>query len=168
MAAPKGNRFWEARAKHGRSKIFETPEDLWNAAVEYFDWVEKNPLWEHKVTQYQGVPVSMEVPKMRAMTIAGLCLFLGVNEDYLTQFEARLDLSTDEGKDFSRVIGQIKTIIRNQKLEGAAADLFNANIIARELGLKERTETEHSGVVRVKDVSEMSDEELAKEISKYE
>ena len=168
MAAPKGNRFWEARTKVGRDKIFKTPEDLWKAATEYFEWVEKNPLWEHKVTQYQGVPVSMEVPKMRAMTIAGLCLFLGVNEDYLTQFEARLDLSTDEGKDFSRVIGQIKTIIRNQKLEGAAADLFNANIIARELGLKERTETEHSGVVRVKDVSEMSDEELAKEISKYE
>ena len=168
MAAPKGNQFWKMRSKIGRDKIFKTPDALWEAACEYFEWVESSPLWETKVAQYQGTPVEMPVAKMRAMTIEGLCLFLDVNHKYLYEFEARLDKSTEEGKAFSDIIDKIKTVIRNQKLEGAAADLLNPNIIARELGLKDRTETEHSGVVRVKDVSEMTDEEIERELSKYE
>ena len=32
-----GNQFWKARAKHGRSKIFSSPNQLWKAAIEYFD-----------------------------------------------------------------------------------------------------------------------------------
>lgn len=166
MAAPKGNKFWKARASHGRDKIFKSPNDLWEAACEYFEWVEDNPLWEYKVAQYQGAPVSMEVPKMRAMTIDGLCMFLGVNSVYLNHFEARLDLTTKEGEDFSKVIGEIKTTIRNQKLEGAAADLLNANIIARELGLKDKTETEHSGQMTMnhRDVSDLTDEEIENEL----
>lgn len=165
MAAPKGNKFWEVRAKHGRDKIFKTPEQLWEAACEYFEWVNENPLLEYKVTQHQGVPVSMEVPKMRAMTISGLCLFLHTHEEYLTQFENRLDLSTDEGKDFSRVIRDIREVIYNQKFAGASADLLNANIIARDLGLKDRTETEHKGVIGVRDVSDLTDEELENELN---
>lgn len=28
MAAPKGNQFWMLRSKHGRDKLFATPEAL--------------------------------------------------------------------------------------------------------------------------------------------
>ena len=52
MGAPKGNQFWKARAKHGRDKIFKTPDALWKAACEYFEWVDDNPLEEAIV--YQG------------------------------------------------------------------------------------------------------------------
>ena len=38
MAAPKGNQFWMLRSKHGRDKLFATPEALWEAACEYFQW----------------------------------------------------------------------------------------------------------------------------------
>ncbi len=44
MAAPIGNRFWEQRSSHGRKPIFEDPEQLWEAACEYFEWVTDNPL----------------------------------------------------------------------------------------------------------------------------
>ena len=37
MAAPKGNRFWEVRSKHGRDKILKTPEIMWEAAKQYFE-----------------------------------------------------------------------------------------------------------------------------------
>lgn len=36
MSAPKGNQFWKLRNKHGRSKRFASPEQLWEAACEYF------------------------------------------------------------------------------------------------------------------------------------
>lgn len=138
MAAPKGNQFWRARASHGRKKLFESPEALLEACYEYLEWVETNPLWEFKVAQFQGDPVSMEVPKMRAMTLAGLCLFLNINEQSWRDWR-KVD-------DFKEVVERIDNIIRTQKFEGAAADLFNASIIARDLGLADKTAQEISGV----------------------
>lgn len=129
MAAPKGNQFWKARTKHGRDRIFADAETLWDACCEYFQWVEDNPLWENKVTQFQGVPVDMPVAKMRAMTIGGLCIFLDIDETTWRAWR--------EENDFSTVITRAERIIYNQKFSGAAADLLNANIIARDLGLKD-------------------------------
>lgn len=132
MPAPKGNRFWEARSSHGRKPIFETPDDLWNAAVEYFAWVEDNPLWEDKVTSYQGVNTHEPVAKMRAMTIDGLCIFLDIGKQTWYDYAAR--------KDFSEIATRIESVVRSQKFAGAAADLLNANIIARDLGLADKSE----------------------------
>jgi len=137
MAATKGNQFWKARAKHGRDKIFSTPNQLWNAACEYFQWAEDNPL--QKAIIYQGVVTGQE-DLLRAMTISGLCIFLSVNNDYLTDFKDNLDLDEKQGKDFSRVIKNIYEIIKTQKFEGASAGLLNPNIIARDLGLTDKKE----------------------------
>tara|TARA_R110000851_G_scaffold311511_1_gene471689 strand:- start:1925 stop:2416 length:492 start_codon:yes stop_codon:yes gene_type:complete len=146
MAAPKGNQFWKARASHGRTKLFESADLLLEACHEYFQWVEDNPLWEHKVAQYQGVPVSMEIPKMRAMTIGGLCIFLDVSRDTWTKWKSDVD--------FLLVVASVEEIIRDQKLTGAAADLLNANIIAREIGLVDkREETSKVSIAVAKDMS---------------
>lgn len=143
MAAPKGNRFWEARSKHGRNKIFKTPEIMLEAAFEYFKWAEDNPL--EKAIVYQGA-VSAEPEKlMRAMTVKGLCIFWGVNSDYLTDFIDNLDLEKKQDKEFSRVIKAIREMIDTQKFEGASAGLLNPNIIARDLGLTDKQSNEHSG-----------------------
>lgn len=132
MGAPAGNQFWKARTKHGRDKIFASADLLWDACCEYFQWVEDNPLWENKVAQYQGAVVEMPVAKMRAMTIAGLCLFLDVDRSTWTEWK------TD--KDFFAVVKRVEEVIYSQKFAGAAADLLNANIIARDLGLKDSSE----------------------------
>lgn len=139
MAATKGNKFWEKRAKHGRDKLFETPQLLWEAAVEYFTWCEENPLWESKAFNYQGEIQIAELPKMRAMTLSGLCLFLGCNEAYFRTFKHQ-NPAYEEG--FNTVINQIEKTIYTQKFQGAAADLLNANIIARDLGLKDTSSVE--------------------------
>lgn len=143
MGAPKGNQFWKARAKHGRSKIFSSPNQLWNAACEYFQWVEDNPLKESKLVSFQGKSVTEELPLMRAMTIESLCLFLSVNARYLNEFESNLDMSKRQSKDFSSVIYNIKSIIRTQKFQGASAGLLNPNIIARDLGLIDKQDIDH-------------------------
>lgn len=137
MSAPKGNQFWKARTKHGRDKIFESSELLWDACCEYFQWVEENPLWEVKVAQYQGSVVEMPVPKMRAMTVQGMCLFLGIDRSTWYDWRAK-------GDDFSHIVYRAEEVIYNQKLTGAAADLLNANIISRELGLKDASSHEHT------------------------
>lgn len=134
MPAPKGNRFWEARSSHGRNPKFESPEALWTACCEYFEWVEQNPLWEMKAFAYQGEVTQEPIAKMRAMTIGGMCIFLDVTRQTWGTFRQM------EG--FSDVTTRAEEIIYDQKFSGAAADLLNANIIARELGLKEQSQVE--------------------------
>ena len=129
MAAPKGNQFWKARTKHGRDRLFASSEALWEACCEYFQWVEDNPLWENKVAQFQGGVVDMPVAKMRAMTIGGLCLFLDIDRSTWTEWKSQ--------EDFSAIVTRAEEVIYSQKFAGAAADLLNANIIARDLGLRE-------------------------------
>lgn len=136
MAAPKGNRFWEARTKHGRDKLFASRDALWEACCEYFEWVEENPLWENKVAQFQGGVVDMPVAKMRAMTIGGLCLFLDIDRSTWTAWKS--------DNDFSAIVSRAEEVIYSQKFAGAAADLLNANIIARELGLKDASSHDHT------------------------
>lgn len=134
MAAPKGNRFWEARSSHGRTPKFETPEQLWSACCEYFEWVEEHPLWEMKAFAFQGVVTQEPVAKMRAMTLTGLTLFLDITLETWRMYRARNDLS--------EVTTRAEQVIYDQKFSGAAADLLNANIIARDLGLKEQSQVE--------------------------
>lgn len=142
MAAPTGNQFWKARSSHGRKPIFESPEQLWDAACEYFEWNEANPLWEIKSYQYQGVPVQDQIPKMRAMTEGALCIFLDITTTCWADYKSK--------KDFSQVTTRICEIIRAQKFQGAASEFFNANIIARDLGLADKSEQTGSLVVNIK------------------
>ena len=94
MAAPKGNEFWKLRSKHGRDKIFKTPEIMLVAINEYFKWCEENPLIE---IDFKGKDAKeVELPRMRAFTIHGLCLFLDVNTAYFNHFEAELNVKNNE------------------------------------------------------------------------
>lgn len=133
MAAPKGNRFWEMRSSHGRKPIFHDADELWDAACEYFAWVEDNPLEEEKLFHFQGAVVRDKISKIRAMTVAGMCLFLDISDDAWEDYCKR--------EDFIGVTSRIKKVIYDQKFSGAAADLLNANIIARDLGLGDKVET---------------------------
>ncbi len=133
MAAPVGNQYWRARTKHGRDKLFSTPEILWEACCEYFDWVEQNPLNEYVI--FQGKIAEETIPKIRAMTIQGLCLFLDIDDDTWAEYKKR--------KDFTGIVTRAERIIYQQKFSGAAAGLLNANIIARDLGLADKKE--HTG-----------------------
>ena len=132
MPAPVGNRFWEARSSHGRKPIFAAPGDLWRAAIEYFEWVEANPLHKTKAFAYQGDVTIANVPRMRAMTILGLCVFLDIDRATWAAYR--------ENEGFSAIVARVEDVIRTQKFEGASADLLNPSIIARDLGLADKSE----------------------------
>lgn len=162
MAAPEGNQFWKMRSKHGRDKIFKTPDELWKACCEYFQYIDENPL--HSVEQSRGGRTKsdlevtkdgvkevdtglIELPLLRPYTIKGLCIFLNVTSKYLNNFEESLENMEDKelAEDFLQIITRVKDIIYTQKFEGAAAGLFQQNIIARDLGLVDKQSNEHSG-----------------------
>jgi hypothetical protein len=139
MGAPEGNQFWKLRSKHGRDKLFETPQLMWEAACEYFEWCESNPLIE---VDFKGKDADeVHIPKMRAFTIQGLSLYMDCNSVYFAQFKDSIKEKEDDlSKGFSNVITRIYEIIYTQKFTGAAAGFLNPNIIARDLGLKDQSE----------------------------
>lgn len=136
MGAPKGNEFWKNRSKHGRDKIFSSPEILLEESLKYFQWCIDNPFIE---LDYRGKDAkSVEIPKMRPFTWDGLELFLGI--------ESLREYKTNENyKEFSQVIARIGKIIYEQKFSGAASGFLNPNIIARDLGLKEQSDVTSGG-----------------------
>lgn len=164
MGAPKGNQFWKLRAKHGRDKIFSSPEILWESACEYFEWCENNPLID---IDYKGKDADrVEIYKIQAFNLHGLCLFLGVNTAYFRQFKQSLkntDNDTNDKdleKDFSTVITRIEETIYSQKFVGAAAGLLNQNIIARDLGLVDKKEVETRDLILTPEERERRIKEL--------
>ena len=87
--------------------------------------------------------------------MAGLCIFLGVARNTWTYWK--------KDKDIENMVAQVEEVIRTQKFEGAAADLFNASLIARELGLTDKSSQEitHS-------FGQLSDDELDMRIKALE
>ena len=87
---------------------------------------------------------------MRAMTIQALCFFIDISDNAWADYCNR--------EDFMAITTRIKKVIYSQKLEGAAADMLNANIIARELGLADKIAQETTGTIHV-NTTAMSAEE---------
>lgn len=144
MAARKGNQYWKLRSKHGRNKE-HTPESLLNAAYEYFELVEKTPF---KVVKLFGTGLKDNVPQPRPFTLGGFCLYANICENTFRNYQ--------NDKDFLRVTKEIEQIIYNNKFEGAASGLFNANIIARDLGLADKKEVDVKAEITSKE--EIQDE----------
>jgi hypothetical protein len=105
-----------------------------------------------KAFAYQGVVVQEPVAKMRAMTIGGLCIFLDIDEVTWRRWR--------EVEDFCTVVSRAEQIIYQQKFTGAAADLLNPNIIARDLGLADKQEVKQTGQVVVS--ADMTAQEAAR------
>lgn len=146
MGAPKGNNFWELRSKHGADKLFATPELMWEAACEYFEYCIDNPWVKVEQTKSPGKPFKdlngeitwpdslVEVPTSKPFTLTGLCLYLGCSSGYFRTFKLTAS------KDFLAIVARIEETIFTQQFEGASVGAYNANIIARSLGLADKTE----------------------------
>lgn len=129
------NKFWEARSSHGANPKFEGPEQLYDACLQYFNWNDANPLYEDTVRSFEGSHEHVPVAKMRAMTLIGLCLYIDVSVD-------RWQAWRKERPDLHGVMQWAENCIKKQKFEGASAGLLSHNIIARDLGLVDKMQSQ--------------------------
>lgn len=130
---------WEARSKHGRDRTIVDPLVLREAVLEYFQWVDDNPLYEAKLVSFQGISTLEDVPRKRPYTVGALCLFLGIDRATWGRWRSCKD------EDFRAIVLAADEAIYYQKFEGAAAGFFNPLIISRDLGLRDVTATELTG-----------------------
>lgn len=145
MAAPIGNQFWKLRSRHGMHKLFETPELLWEAACEYFQWCIDNPIIE---VDFRGKDMEqVNIPKARVFTIIGVCNYCGCTEAYFSNFKGVLKGKDDDlSKGFSDIVARIESTIRDNKYMLGCAGVANPAIIMRDLGLREYHDNKNSTV----------------------
>jgi hypothetical protein len=133
-----GKMFDKAVKRLGAPRRYETAEALAADISEYFRDIEDDSLEEEVLFHSNGVVTKEKKKLPRAMTLGTLWLHLGIDRTTWADWRNnRPDLAT--------VITQTEQAIREQKFEGAAAGLFNPNIIARDIGLREMTSTELTG-----------------------
>ena len=151
--------YWEWRAKTGfvgRPKSFAGPKHLWKLACEYFKRIDERPFLKQEqrrspVKIDKRVEISddimdelrnpvVELKTIRPYTWAGLTDYLNEQGHISTlqDYKANRDNRYTE---FVEVIRAINEVMYQQKFEGAASGAFNANIIARDLGLVDKTQT---------------------------
>ncbi len=150
---------WEVSKKSvGQPPCFKSPAEMLNRAYDYFTWCKETPLMESKAFSSQGEVIYGDTVKMRPMTQDGLCVFLNVSVATWHNYKAK--------PEYLEVTKHIESIMREQKFSGAAAGFLNPNIIARDLGLKDSAEIEHSGSVKhdVKQITHTMDAQEATRI----
>lgn len=74
-----------------RPRQYFTPQDFLADVIEYFEWVDDNPLQEEKVFHHQGAIVRTDVGKMRAYTKQGLATYLGIPVSRFDSYKTRQD-----------------------------------------------------------------------------
>lgn len=112
--------------------LFETEQALADGFNRYSDHIENNPLVERTPANYKGKTVMVNVPKPRAMTLQGLCFFLGIR---IADWEKMKD-----DKAFVGIVERIEYAIFDQKFGLGAVGLMNGTMISRDLGLADKQE----------------------------
>lgn len=134
MPAPKGHPLWGNPLK---PKKYATPEELWDAAVEYFDYCDENPWYKSEAIKGGDLAGSLvEVPTQRPYTFQGLCNFLNITYQTFSNYEKAKGYET-----YFEICTHIRAIIEQNQLEGATVGAYNHAIIARLLGLAENVNT---------------------------
>lgn len=155
-------RFWEARNKF--NGLFSDGAELREACLQYFEWVDENPLYEEKVFNNSYGTERAEVAKMRVMTVRGLCLFLGVSHACWYDKWMKDDR-------YKEVCGWAEDVILQYKVEGAAAGLLTPSFIGKEIGLVDQVQNKvvgagEKGEIPVKhehslDLTNLTEDQLA-------
>lgn len=123
MARPKG------------TKYIETPEKMWELFTKYVKNESENPMFKVEYVGKEGERVN--TPLQVPITFEGFQCYvadLGIIND-LGDYASN---KNESYSDYSTIITRIRNNCFSQNFKGAAVGLFNANIIAKKLGLADK------------------------------
>jgi len=132
-----------------KPKRFKTPEDLWEEFCNYMEYCENNPWTKYESTKQGIVPVPVGKP----LTFTGFASFVGLTTQGLMNYGEM------EGREaYFEIYARIRDIIDNHQFEGAAVGVYNHSLIARRLGLVDKTD--NTTKIEVTDYSKIPEEEI--------
>lgn len=139
MAAPKNNQYYLKRIVSGRPPKY-TPKQWAEKMMDYLDYMDGHT-WDKQEAIKSGDKVGtlISVPTKTPLTIQGFCNFAGVSSELYARYKS------DKGfEDYHGITTYMDGIIKQNQLEGSMVGAYNPNIVARLLGLAEKTETDHT------------------------
>ena len=133
--------YWEWRKNTGRPKKIATPEILWDHACDYFQMRDESPWLAHDVIRGgESAGRDIHIEKLEPYTWAGLDDYL-FEKDVIAKLEDYKANKDGRYSEFTEVVTRIRGVMYDQKFRGAAVGAFKENIIARDLGLTDKTES---------------------------
>ena len=135
-----------------KHKYIETPEKLWQLFLDYIEHERSNPMYKVEYVGKDGNQV--KTPLETPITFEGFECYLqdqGVIND-LGHYSSNLNNAYDE---YLPIITRVKQNCFVHNFKGASVGLFNANIIARKLGLVDKKETEMKGGLNIPELPDI-------------
>lgn len=133
--APKGNRYGVDSGNFFKPKKY-SKEDWVAKFMEYLIergekvWNKKEPI---KTGDMAGE--TMDVPTQLPLSIESFCVYAGVVRDTFLNYE-----KVEGYEEYFEVTTYMREIIESDQLDGATVGAYNPNIIARRLGLTDKTQ----------------------------
>lgn len=135
----KGNQFWRLAKYPGRPPMY-TAETLWAKFVEYMEFnSEQGWSKEDYIRSGPGAGEKVYLNTPNPPSIGAFALFCGMTR---SGFDEMYRTAKDGKKDpeMEAIIAHVKETIMQLQIDGASANIFNANIVARVTGLAEKKE----------------------------
>ena len=137
-----------------KQKNIESSDKLWDLFLNYVKHERDNPMFK---TEYVGKDGNLvKTPLETPITFEGFECYLqdqGIIND-LGDYSSNKDGRYSE---YATIITRIKQNCFVHNFKGASVGLFNANIIARKLGLVDKKETEMKGGLNIPQLPDIGD-----------
>ena len=126
--------------KIGRPKNLSSPKKLWDLFCDYYDLAKNNPVEKEDFIRGGELAGSkIKIKLERPLTWAGFESMLR-DRDIIAKMEDYKANREGKYSEFSEVIARIEQKMWDDKFSGASVGIYNANIIARDLGLTDKTQ----------------------------
>ena len=131
------------KIKVGRPARFKDAQQLWEEALQYFEWCEQNPveiyLKGKKRNSTKEDAKEMQQGKVtRPYTLDGLCVWLNIQMEWGV-FKSN-SKRREDWAEFEKVINACEQCVRSQQITGAMAGLYSERLTARLNGISEKVD----------------------------
>lgn len=140
-------------AKNGNihpTRIFKTPEDLYEAFEKYKKWAKANPFIIKDWVGKDANEVYRE--KERCLSVDGFEVYCYKHYGCVSQY---FDNKDGYYNDFVAICSRIRREVRADQIEGGMAMIYNASITQRLNGLVEKTESNITGTLNIPKVPDI-------------
>lgn len=143
------NEHWKVVASGGQT-ISNTPQQLWEKAVEYFKWCDNNPITAKRtMTSGKTQGDKVEVEYRRPYTVRAMCLHCNISERYINDIKNSHKVDSE----WYIIVEKILYIIYTNNLEGALVDLYNPIMVSKVLNLDKGNDGDDDKPVRIEIVN---------------
>ena len=129
-----------------KTKYIETPEMLWELFKAYVQFEIDNPMYKVEYVGREGKVV--RTPLETPITFEGFECYLQ-DQDVITDLSHYSMNKEDRYTEYVGIVTRIRQNCFVHNFKGAAIGIFSPNLIARKLGLIEKTETKTQASINV-------------------